>query len=52
MREVDPLIRLIRDGRDEEALATLNASPALATARSDQSGAAAGNQPDHFRIAW
>jgi ankyrin repeat protein len=48
MANVDALITLIRDGRHDEALALLNACPALAAARSDQRGQLHGTSPLHW----
>ncbi len=38
MHNVDTLVKLIHEGRNGEALEMLNASPALATAHSDEDG--------------
>jgi ankyrin repeat protein len=48
MQNVDALISLIREGRDDEALALLNTSPGLATAHSDQDGQLHGASPLHW----
>lgn len=48
MANVDALIELIRDGRNQEALGMLNASPALATEHSDRSGQLHGASPLHW----
>lgn len=48
MDHVDTLIELIRDGQNQEALAVLNASPALATERSNRSGQLHGASPLHW----
>jgi ankyrin repeat protein len=48
MASVDALINLIRDGRDDEALAMLSTSSALATAHSDQDGQLHGASPLHW----
>jgi len=48
MPTVDELISLIRDRRHDAALALLNASPALATAHSDQGGQLHGASPLHW----
>ena len=48
MQKFDALINLIREGRDDEALALLNASPELATAHSDQNGQLHGASPLHW----
>ena len=48
MQEVDALIQLIRDRRDEEALAMLDAFPALAAAHSVRGGQLHGASPLHW----
>lgn len=48
MRDVDTLIRLIRDNRNDEALSLLADVPALATAHSDQQGQLHGASPLHW----
>ncbi|GAA5510302.1 ankyrin repeat domain-containing protein [Novipirellula caenicola] len=48
MQDVDTLIELIRASRHEDALAMLNASPALATQRTDRSGQLCGATPLHW----
>jgi ankyrin repeat protein len=48
MLNVDALINLIREGRDNEALAVLNTSPGLAAAHSDQDGQLHGASPLHW----
>jgi ankyrin repeat protein len=48
MLNVDALIDLIRQGRDNEALAVLNTSPGLAAAHSDQAGQLHGASPLHW----
>jgi ankyrin repeat protein len=48
MANVDTLITLIRDGRQDEAFALLHASPGLATAHSDEEGQLRGASPLHW----
>ena len=48
MKDIDTFIELIRDRHNQEALAMLNASPALATARSDTEGQLHGASPLHW----
>jgi ankyrin repeat protein len=48
MQNVDALINLIRESRDDEALAMLNTSPGLATEHSDQEGQLRGASPLHW----
>lgn len=48
MSDVHTLIELIRDHRNQEALEMLNASPLIATERSDQSGQLHGALPLHW----
>jgi ankyrin repeat protein len=48
MGNVDTFIQLIRDGRNNEALEMLNATPALATAHSDEQGPLHGVSPLHW----
>lgn len=48
MADVDTLISLIRDRRQEEALELLNTSPGLATAHSDEDGQMHGASPLHW----
>lgn len=48
MHDVETFIELIREHRHEEALDMLNASPALATARTDRSGQLHGATPLHW----
>jgi ankyrin repeat protein len=48
MQDGDALIRLIRDCRDAEALALLEASPGLATARCGEPGQLHGASPLHW----
>lgn len=48
MPSVDELIRLIRDGRPDEALALLESSPELASGHSDQAGQLHGASPLHW----
>jgi ankyrin repeat protein len=48
MKDVDTFIELIRDDRNTEALDMLNASPSLATKRSDRSGQLHGASPVHW----
>lgn len=48
MPNVDAMINLIREGRDNEALAALKTSPGLAAARSDQDGHLHGASPLHW----
>jgi ankyrin repeat protein len=48
MPNVDALITLIRDGRHDEALVLLDASPELAPLHSDQSGQLHGASPLHW----
>ena len=48
MQNVDALITLIRDRREDEALALLNASPGLATAHSEEDGQLHGSSPLHW----
>lgn len=48
MPDVDALIRLIRDIRNDEALEMLNACPHLATLHSDQEGHLHGASPLHW----
>src|SRR5262245_56835254 len=48
MQTVDALSTLIREGRDDEALALLDASPELAVAHSDQPGQLHGASPLHW----
>jgi ankyrin repeat protein len=45
---VDALIALIREGRDDEAVAMLDASPELATARTGRGGQLHGASPLHW----
>jgi hypothetical protein len=48
MSNVDALIDLIREARDDDALAMLDASPGLATDHSDQHGQLRGASPLHW----
>src|SRR5262245_3065990 len=48
MQTLDALIALIREGRDDEALALLVASPELAAGHSDQAGQLRGASPLHW----
>jgi ankyrin repeat protein len=48
LQDVETFIELIRDRRNQEALEMLNASPALATARTDRSGQLHGASPLHW----
>ena len=48
MKEIETFIELIRERRNQEALAALNASPALATAHSDTEGQLHGASPLHW----
>jgi ankyrin repeat protein len=48
MQNVDALINLIREARDDEALAMLNTSPRLAKGHSDQDGQLHGASPLHW----
>lgn len=48
MRDVEAFIELIRENRHQEALDMLNASPALAKARTDRSGQLHGATPLHW----
>jgi ankyrin repeat protein len=48
MQDVEALIELIRENRHQEALDMLNASPSLATARTDRSGQLHGATPLHW----
>lgn len=48
MQDVDTLIELIRDRRNQEALHLLNASPDLATAHSNREGQLHGASPLHW----
>jgi ankyrin repeat protein len=48
MQDVDVLIKLIREARDDEALAMLNAFPGLATGHSDEHGRLHGASPLHW----
>jgi ankyrin repeat protein len=48
MQDVDTLIELIRERRNQEAFDLLNASPALATARTERSGQLCGATPLHW----
>ncbi len=47
MQNADALISLIQQGKDQEALAMLHASPTLATARSEKEGQMHGETPLH-----
>src|SRR5690242_14202971 len=48
MANAAALITLIRDGRDDEAIALLDASPSLAAARSDEDGPLHGASALHW----
>lgn len=48
MEAVDTFIELIRENRNQESLDMLNATPALATARTDRSGQLHGATPLHW----
>jgi ankyrin repeat protein len=48
MQEVETFIELIRENRHREALETLNANPALATARTERAGQLHGATPLHW----
>jgi len=48
MKDIDTLIELIRNRRNQEALTMLDTSPALATAHSDSEGQLHGASPLHW----
>jgi len=48
MRDIETLIELIRDRRNQEALSKLDTSPALATSHSDAEGQLHGASPLHW----